>query len=134
MPGPAFTTYGLTHIALAVKNVQQSVDFYEKVFGACVMHSTPKWAQVQTPGANDIIVFEENKELAGKNNCGIMHFGFRLTNANEIKKVTDVLSTVNAPIVEQGEFVPGEPFVYFKDPDGYTVEVWYESDELKIES
>jgi hypothetical protein len=29
--------------------------------------------------------------------------------------------------------VPGEPYVFFEDPDGYEVEVWYElpADGLK---
>ena len=26
----------------------------------------------------------------------------------------------------RGEFCPGEPYVFFADPDGYEVEVWYE--------
>jgi hypothetical protein len=25
-----------------------------------------------------------------------------------------------------GEFVPGEPYVFASDPDGYEVELWYE--------
>jgi hypothetical protein len=25
-----------------------------------------------------------------------------------------------------GEFVPGEPYVFAADPDGYEVELWYE--------
>ena len=25
-----------------------------------------------------------------------------------------------------GDFIPGEPYVFFKDPDGYDVEIWYE--------
>ena len=29
-------------------------------------------------------------------------------------------------IKERGEFVPGEPYVFFVDPDGYDVEIWYE--------
>ncbi len=29
-------------------------------------------------------------------------------------------------IVDQGEFVKGSPYLFFKDPDGYEVEVWYE--------
>jgi catechol 2,3-dioxygenase-like lactoylglutathione lyase family enzyme len=26
----------------------------------------------------------------------------------------------------RGEFCPGEPYVFFSDPDGYEVEIWYE--------
>ena len=31
-----------------------------------------------------------------------------------------------ATIHDTGEFVPGEPYLFFKDPDGYEVEIWYE--------
>ena len=29
-------------------------------------------------------------------------------------------------ITDTGEFIPGEPYVFFRDPDGYEVEIWYE--------
>ncbi len=29
-------------------------------------------------------------------------------------------------IIDKGEFVRGEPYVFFKDPDRYEIEVWYE--------
>jgi predicted enzyme related to lactoylglutathione lyase len=29
-------------------------------------------------------------------------------------------------IVNQGEFCPGEPYLFFTDPDGYEVEIWHE--------
>ena len=63
---PPFKTYGLSHIALAVRDVKRSVEFYERVFGTVTMYLQDGFAQVQTPGTNDIIVFEENKDLAGK--------------------------------------------------------------------
>ena len=28
--------------------------------------------------------------------------------------------------IEQGEFVPGEPYLFARDLDGYMVEIWYE--------
>ncbi len=73
---PPFKTFGLTHIALAVKDIKRSVDFYEKVFGTVTMYLQDEFAQVQTTGTDDIIVFEVNKALAGKINGGILHFGF----------------------------------------------------------
>ena len=29
-------------------------------------------------------------------------------------------------ILSQGEFCPGEPYLFAADPDGYEVEIWYE--------
>jgi len=53
----------LTHVALAVRDVDRAVKFYRHVFGA---------------------------------------------------------------VEEQGEFVPGAPYRFATDPDGYELEIWYE--------
>ena len=70
----AVRTFGLTHIALAVRDVNRSSRFYQDVFGA----------------------IEVYREAAG------------------------------GTVREQGEFVPGEPYLFAVDPDGYDVEIWYE--------
>ncbi len=124
-----FKTYGLSHIALAVNDVSRSIDFYDKIFGVTIMYRRDGWVQVQTNGSNDIIVFEENKELAGKSNGGILHFGFRLISPDDINKVLQTVRSAGGKIKESGEFVPGAPYVFFYDPDGYEIEVWYEKSD-----
>jgi catechol 2,3-dioxygenase-like lactoylglutathione lyase family enzyme len=118
-------TYGLTHIALAVEDIGRSIDFYKKVFGAQEMYNSDGFAQVQTPGSHDIIVFEE-KSKKGKTTGGIQHFGFRLREIGDIKAMVSLIERSGGTIKEQGEFVPGEPYIFFYDPDGYEIEVWYE--------
>ena len=119
-------TYGLTHIALAVKDLKKTIQFYNEVFGTELMYKEETWAQVQTPGTHDIIVFEESPSVAGKKTGGIQHFGFRLVDAVDITKIKAALKKSNAQILDSGEFVPGEPYIFFLDPDGYEIEVWYE--------
>lgn len=34
--------------------------------------------------------------------------------------------TAGGTIIDKGEFIAGSPYVFFNDPDGYEVEVWYE--------
>ena len=29
-------------------------------------------------------------------------------------------------ILTRGEFCPGEPYVFCRDPDGYEIEIWHE--------
>jgi predicted enzyme related to lactoylglutathione lyase len=36
------------------------------------------------------------------------------------------ITRAGGKITEKGEFVPGEPYIFFKDPDGYEIEVCYE--------
>ena len=118
-------TYGLTHIAIAVRDLDRTLAFYQKVFDVEVMYHQNNFLQVTTPGANDIIVFEKKKANYGETG-GIAHFGFRLRNAKDINKMAERIDSAGGEIIDNGEFVPGEPYVFFKDPDGYEIEVWYE--------
>ncbi len=118
-------TYGLTHIAVAVKDLDKTLRFYQKVFEVEVMYHKEDFLQVTTPGANDIIVFEKKKADYGKTG-GIAHFGFRLRKAGDIDEMAKRIKSAGGTILDKGEFVPGEPYIFFKDPDGYEVEICYE--------
>jgi len=118
-------TYGLTHIALAVADAERSARFYGAVFGAQVVYRQAGFLQMQTPGSRDVLVFEESGERTGEPG-GIAHFGFRLVRPEDIGAAAGAVREAGGTIVDQGEFVPGEPYLFFRDPDGYTVEIWYE--------
>ncbi|MGH8222410.1 MAG: VOC family protein [Woeseiaceae bacterium] len=89
-------THGLTHVALAVKDVKRSLAFYQKVLGVVPVYRDEDSIQAQTPGTHDVLVFERGVKSAG------------------------------GKVLSKGEFAPGLPSVFFEDPDGYEVEVWYE--------
>ena len=118
-------TYGLTHIALAVRDVARSSAFYQQVFGAVEVYRQDGFVQLQTPGSRDVIVLEEDTGRAGAAG-GIAHFGFRLTTPADIEAARETVEQAGGRIKEQGEFVPGEPYLFAIDPDGYEFEIWYE--------
>ena len=118
-------TYGLTHIVLAVRNAKRSLDFYQQVLGVIPVYQQEGWIQAQTPGSRDVIVFEENSQLAGASG-GIVHFGFRLVDQADIDAAAKAVKQAGGTILKKGEFCPGEPYVFFRDPDGYEVEIWHE--------
>ena len=119
-------TFGLTHIALSVKDVDRSARFYNEVFGAKEMYRHVDFIQVQTPGSRDLIVFQKGESNAGKEG-GIMHFGFRLTAPANVEEILKIVEAAGGTIKETGEFAPGEFYVFFYDPDGYEIEVCYEN-------
>ena len=57
---------------------------------------------------------------------GIAHFGFRLVDPADIEAAVAAIVEAGGKIISNGEFVAGEPYVFFTDPDGYEVEIWYE--------
>src|SRR2546421_4641705 len=117
--------YGLTHIALAVKDAELSLRFYRKVFAAKLVYRATGFIQAQTPGTRDVLVFEENAPRTGKRG-GIAHFGFRLTDPHDIETAAQAVRQAGGRISSKGEFCPGEPYLVFTDPDGYEIEIWDE--------
>ena len=119
-------TYGLTHLAIAVSDIKRTLRFYQKVFEMEVMYHEKDMIQLTTPGCYDILVFEERTNPQPGDSGSIAHFGFRLREANDIEEMHNKIVAAGGIIVEKGEFVPGSPYIFFKDPDGYTIEIWYE--------
>jgi catechol 2,3-dioxygenase-like lactoylglutathione lyase family enzyme len=118
-------THGLTHIALAVRDAERALRFYQRVLGMVAVHRQPGFIQAQTPGSRDVLVFEQGAPRPGERG-GIVHFGFRLIDPTDIGAAAVAVRAAGGTILRQGEFCPGEPYLFFADPDGYEVEIWHE--------
>jgi catechol 2,3-dioxygenase-like lactoylglutathione lyase family enzyme len=123
--GSPVGTHGLTHIALAVRDPHRSLRFYRGVLGVIPIYEQGDFVQAQTPGTRDVLVFERKPRQAGRAG-GVIHFGFRLQRPADIVQALAAIRAAGGTIRDHGEFVPGEPYVFFTDPDGYEVEIWYE--------
>lgn len=130
-------TYGLTHAALAVRDLERSVAFYQTVFGSVVVYRDEAFVQLQTPGSRDVLVLERHEAAgdgAGRGpgrvsesvSGGVLHLGFRLVDPGEIREAASLVQRAGGTLRGQGEFIPGEPYLFCGDPDGYEIEIWYE--------
>ncbi len=122
-------TFGLTHIALAVKDLDRSLAFYKAAFECIATYRDEHMLQVETPGCKDVIVFERAIGRGVKNIGkvgGIVHFGFRLRKPGDINAVVKAAQKAGGKLLRRGRFKPGFPFAYVSDPDGYEIEIWYE--------
>src|SRR5881296_1415460 len=104
-------TYGLTHVALAVRDLDRASKFYRQVFGAVEVYKQDGFVQLQTPGSRDVIVLEQKAKGSGTSG-GIAHFGFRLQNPKDIGAAARAVKKAGGKVKSQGEFVPGEPYLY----------------------
>ena len=118
-------TFGLTHVALRVADAERAFRFYEAVFGVVAVYRGEGFVQAQTPGSRDVLVFEEDDGVRGAGG-GIQHIGFRLKDPADIDAAVRAVEGAGGRVLRRGEFVPGEPYVFFTDLDGYEVEIWYE--------
>jgi catechol 2,3-dioxygenase-like lactoylglutathione lyase family enzyme len=118
-------TRGLSHAALAVRDAERAFRFYERVFGMVAVYQEPGFVQAQTPGTWDVLVLEERPTRMWGTG-GIAHLGFRLVNPADIDAAIAAVEDAGGEILQRGEFVPGEPFLFCRDLDGYELEIWYE--------
>jgi catechol 2,3-dioxygenase-like lactoylglutathione lyase family enzyme len=118
-------TFGLTHVALTVRDPGRALAFYQSVFGMKVVYRDANFIQAQTPGSRDVVVFERGRARSGGKG-GVAHFGFRLTTPADISKALQSVKAAGGRILSHGEFCPGEPYLFCEDPDGNEVEIWYE--------
>lgn len=118
-------THGLSHISLAVRDPQKSLEFYSRVFGVREYYRDEGQIQVQGPGPFDVLAFEREPSSAG-NVGGIQHFGFRLKRPEDISSAVAEVLQAGGKVLRRGEFSPGYPFAYVADPDGYEIELWFE--------
>ena len=118
-------THGLTHVALAVRDPKKSLRFYQKLFGVVAVYEENDFVQAQTPGSRDVLVFEKAPAKAGRSG-GVTHFGVRLIDPGDFDLALSAVRAAGGTVLSHGEFCPGEPYLFFRDPDGYEVEIWYE--------
>jgi catechol 2,3-dioxygenase-like lactoylglutathione lyase family enzyme len=118
-------THGLTHVAIAVADLDRAAAFYTSVFGSVEIYRSADFVQLQTPGTWDVLVLQAGKPGAGTSG-GVEHFGFRLQRAEDIHDAAAAVRAAGGVVTEQGEFVPGEPYLFARDPDGYAIEIWFE--------
>jgi catechol 2,3-dioxygenase-like lactoylglutathione lyase family enzyme len=117
--------HGLTHIAPAVRDLDRTVDFYTRAFGAREYYRDSESAQVLGPGPHVVLAFVLDPERAGKAD-GAIHFGFRLTHPQAIDEALMAVEAAGGRLKERGDFGGGQPFAFAVNPDGYEIELWYE--------
>jgi catechol 2,3-dioxygenase-like lactoylglutathione lyase family enzyme len=118
-------TFGLTHLALSVRDAERAYRFYHDVFGVEEYFRDATSIQAKTPGCHDVIAFQEGEPKPGAAG-GVMHFGFRLKNPADIDAAVEAVLEAGGTLLSRGDFAPGVPYAFVADPDGYEVEIWFE--------
>jgi catechol 2,3-dioxygenase-like lactoylglutathione lyase family enzyme len=118
-------THGLSHVALSVVDLDRSLAFYRSVFGVREYFRNDSTVQVLGPGQFDVLAFEKRPESAGIPG-GIIHFGFRLTRPEDVEIAIAAVESAGGTVTSRGEFGPGLPYAFVRDPDGYEIEIWFE--------
>ena len=118
-------TQGLTHVHIAVRDVQRSLAFYSNAFGMEVSFWVgSSMVFLTTPGAKDTFTLREAgaEEPVGPGG-GFGHFGFQLEEKEGLDAAVKDVVAAGGTLVSRGEHAPGHSYAYVTDPDGYVIEL-----------
>jgi len=110
---------GLSHIALKVRDLKKTEDFYVGILGLKVaFRHPPKMIFLTTPGSGDLLNFVKAvQRTSGKQ--GLEHIGFKVTAAG-LKQMEKKI--IDSSIKIEGR--RGKSALYISDPNGYQIEYY----------
>ncbi len=118
---PPITVKGIDHLNLTVRNLDETIAFYRKVFGFGVLKRMPgqRGAIIGNEAVKLCIYEDENFRRASKE--GFNHFGLNVENFDEVECR---LRALGVPIL-YGGVVHWEQSrsLYIRDPNGYEIEI-----------
>jgi len=112
-------SHGLLHIALLTRDLKKTEQFYTDVLKLRVAFRVPpNMVFLRSPGSKDLLNFVRTKKPLSPDGA-LQHFGFKTTKAG-LKSLKKRLKEKKIEI----EGRRGSTAVYFRDPNGYTIEYY----------
>lgn len=120
------------HVSLNVRNVQESVDFYRKLFGQEPQKQTADYAKfdLQSPALNFSM-----QTASAKNLSQVSHLGIEVDTPEEIGKWKDRLEKAGLKGKTEEDTAccfARQDKVWFQDPNGNSWEVFYVYEQLPV--
>ena len=109
----------MDHVNMTVKNLEESVEFYKKLFGFEVRKEQPEHQSKIIGNDNVKLCLYEEPDMNPEG--GIAHFGFNIENFDEI---IDKCKSLGVQVLYDGpvQFEKSKS-IYIKDPNGYDIEL-----------
>ncbi len=109
------------HVALRVKDVQKSLEFYQQLGLEPVWNKDTDWGMLRL-GQDDLALIKEDPHAHHP-----PHFGLRVDSNEAVDKLYEEMSGRGVNILREPKHHRDQSYsFYFSDPDGNIVEVLYD--------
>jgi len=120
------------HIGLNVTNIEQSKNFYQKVFGFNIAASSPDEAHpfvFLSDGERLVLtLWQQSQGDFETGRPGLHHLSFEVETIEEVKNYEEKLRNMDVPLFHDGIVPHGEGTasggIFFADPDGIRLEIY----------
>ncbi|MDD4973263.1 MAG: ArsI/CadI family heavy metal resistance metalloenzyme [Bacteriovorax sp.] len=124
-----------THLSINVKNVEESVEFYERVFGVKPQKFTDHYAKFDLKNPSLNFTMQTANETEGRSLSRVNHLGIEVDSADAVAAWEDLLTergVVAKPEMNTECCYARQDKVWFQDPDGNSWEIFYVHEQLPI--
>jgi catechol 2,3-dioxygenase-like lactoylglutathione lyase family enzyme len=120
------------HVSINVKNVSESVEFYEKVFGVKPQKQTADYAKfdLKKPALNFSMQSHSDRPISR-----VTHFGVEVDSPMELQDFQNRLNASGIAVEEEKQTAccfARQDKAWFKDPDGNSWEIFHVYEQLPI--
>ena len=117
---------GIRHVALNVRDVRKSVDFYTRVLGMTVEWEPDADNVYLTSGTDNLAIHRLADPRKLSSVQSVDHIGFVVRTPEDVDKWGDRLRDLGVPLIKDPKtHRDGARSFYFKDPDGLLIQLIY---------
>jgi len=117
---------GLRHVALNVRDVEKSVDFYTRILGMEIEWRPDVDNAYLTSGGDNLALHRLNASVPPGQTQSLDHIGFILRQPEDVDKWAERLKGHGIDLVKEPKtHRDGARSLYFKDPDGLLIQLIY---------
>lgn len=125
-----FNPDGLHHITIRVNDIKAAENFYGGVLGFELVRKMGQSMATYRVGTKDTLVIVEAETAydTTSRDYRVDHFGFMVGSAQEVDDMANYLKENEVNIVVGPVNRKNGRFVFFTDPDGNMIEIFFEKD------
>lgn len=125
-----FKPDGLHHITIRVNDIKAAESFYGGVLGFELVRKMGQSMATYRVGTKDTLVIVEAETAydTSSRDYRVDHFGFMVGSAQEVDDMANYLKENEVNIVVGPVNRKNGRFVFFTDPDGNMIEIFFEKD------
>ena len=115
---------GIRHIALRVRDIGRSAEFYTRLLGMTVEWRPDAGTVYLTSGGDNLALHEVDADHIDNSCSPLDHLGFLVSRPEEVDEWAQRLQAGGVELVQQPKtHRDGARSIYFRDPDGNLVQL-----------